>query len=242
MYIEGTRFGIYEARLFVSLQSRFLLLHIVSAMTSREKHNAYRRAWWAKSLGDQLTESRIFLPREAHEWVARLAAEVEERIPLVLGKLVVAQIRNADETATNTSSLNAQQRDKDEKNAENVATSPTSHLHNLFQAVLSSRFPDETGSARLRQVGFLAAIATEIEAGQKPTASSIANRTDNHVSQITMLAKTMNERGVIDIRHAPSVRKGKAAKIFSIRSDAIKALHAAHLEATGKAIDDITPT
>jgi hypothetical protein len=51
----------------------------------------------------------------------------------------------------------------------------------------------------------------------------------------------MKDRGVIDVRNASSVRKGKAAKIFSIRPDALKAIHAAHLEVTGQVIDDITP-
>lgn len=74
------------------------------------------------------------------------------------------------------------------------------NLHKLFYVVLASRFPGDTGSTRLRQVGFLAAVAAEIAAGRKPTASSIANCSDNHVSQITGLAKTMKERGVIDVR------------------------------------------
>ncbi|MBZ5763355.1 hypothetical protein LAV84_27965 [Rhizobium sp. VS19-DR104.2] len=210
-------------------------------MTSREKYNAYRRAWWAKSLGEHLTESRVFLPRDAHEWVMRFAAEVEERIPFVLGKLVVAQIAVSEERVQEKPTVSDQPRAESLETANSVEVVSADNLHKLFYVVLASRFPGDTGSTRLRQVGFLAAVAAEVAAGRKPTASSIANCSDNHVSQITGLAKTMKERGVIDVRSASSVRKGKAAKIFSIRQDALKALHAAHVEVTGQAIDDITP-
>ncbi|MBO9101997.1 hypothetical protein ACQZ4Y_27470 [Rhizobium sp. L80/93] len=210
-------------------------------MTSREKYNAYRRAWWAKSLGEHLTESRVFLPRDAHEWVMRFAAEVEERMPLVLGKLVVAQIAASEGRAQDKPAVSDQPRAESAETVSSVEAVSADNLHKLFYVVLASRFPGDTGSTRLRQVGFLAAVAAEIAAGRKPTASSIANCSDNHVSQITGLAKTMKERGVIDVRSASSVRKGKAAKIFSIRQDALKALHAAHVEVTGQAIDDITP-
>ncbi|WFU07343.1 hypothetical protein QA648_36285 (plasmid) [Rhizobium sp. CB3171] len=209
-------------------------------MKSREQYNAYRRAWWARSLGEHLTESRVFLPREAHNWVVRFAAEVEERIPFVLGKLVVAQIKDVDQKADTESqapALHVERADKED----GIATIQADSLHKLFYAILASRFPDDTGSARLRQVGFLGAVAAEIAAGRKPSASLIANCTDNQVSQIATLAKTLNERGVIDIRHAPSVSKGKAAKIFSIRADAVKGIHTAHLEATGQVIADIGP-
>ncbi|ACM31149.1 hypothetical protein Arad_12076 (plasmid) [Rhizobium rhizogenes K84] len=210
-------------------------------MTSRDKYNAYRRAWWAKSLGDHLTESRVFLPREAHDWVVRFAAEVEERLPFVLGKLVVAQIKGVEEKAETEPVVPAQPQDEAVEKPNSVEPISADNLHKLFYVVLASRFPNDTGSTRLRQVGFLGAVAAEIAAGRKPTASSIANCTDNHVSQITGLAKIMKDRGVIDVRSAPSVRKGKAAKIFSIRPDALKAIHAAHLEVTGQVIDDITP-
>ncbi|API57391.1 hypothetical protein ACOJBM_06245 [Rhizobium beringeri] len=210
-------------------------------MTSREKYNAYRRAWWAKSLGEHLTESRVFLPRDAHDWVVRFAAEVEERIPFVLGKLVVAQIKGVEEKAQSEPLVPAQQQDEAAEKTTSAEAISADKLYKLFYVVLASRFPNDTGSTRLRQVGFLAAVAAEIAAGRKPTASSIANCTDNHVSQITGLAKTLKDRGVIDVRNAPSVRKGKAAKIFSIRPDALEAVHAAHLEVTGQVIDDITP-
>ncbi|MCJ9720015.1 hypothetical protein MOV66_00155 [Agrobacterium sp. SHOUNA12C] len=210
-------------------------------MTSREKYNAYRRAWWAKSLGEHLTESRVFLPREAHDWVVRFAADVEERLPFVLGKLIVAQIKGVEEKVEGDSFIAPQPQDEAVDKTNSVEAISADNLHKLVYAVLASRFPNDTGSTRLRQVGFLAAVAAEIAAGRKPTASSIANHTDNHVSQITGLAKTMKDRGVIDVRNASSVRKGKAAKIFSIRPDALKAIHAAHLEVTGQVIDDITP-
>lgn len=210
-------------------------------MTSRDKYNAYRRAWWAKSLGEHLAESRVFLPRDAHEWVVRFAAEVEERVPVVLGKLVVAQISAAEEKAQGEPTVQVQRQSEAADTANGFEAISADNLHKLFYVVLASRFPEDTGSTRLRQVGFLAAVAAEIAAGRKPTASSIANCTDNHVSQITGLAKTMKERGVVDVRSAPSVRKGKAAKIFSIRQDALRAVQAAHLEVTGQLIDDITP-
>ncbi|NTG38919.1 hypothetical protein G6K91_32165 [Agrobacterium rhizogenes] len=210
-------------------------------MTSREKYNAYRRAWWAKSLGEHLTESRVFLPREAHDWVVRFAADVEERLPFVLGKLIVAQIKGVEEKSETEPLVPVQQQDETADKATGFEVISADNFHKLVYVVLASRFPNDTGSTRLRQVGFLAAVAAEIAAGRKPTASSIANCTDNHVSQITGLAKTMKDRGVIDVRNASSVRKGKAAKIFSIRPDALKAIHAAHLEVTGQVIDDITP-
>ncbi|AYG64545.1 hypothetical protein CCGE525_37305 (plasmid) [Rhizobium jaguaris] len=209
-------------------------------MTSREKYNAYRRAWWAKSLGDHLAESRVFLPREAHDWVVRFAAEVEERIPVVLGKLVVAQIKAADETAGIESSESGLKPESKAERVDGAEVMSTDDLHKLFAVILASRFPGDTGASRLRQVGFIGAIVAEIAAGRKPTASSIANCTDNHTSQITVLARTMKDRGVIEVRHAASVRKGKAAKIFSIRPDAVKAIHAAHLDVTGQVIADMT--
>lgn len=125
----------------------------------------------------------------------RFAADVEERLPFVLGKLIVAQIKGVEEKAETEPVVPAQQQNQAADETSSVEAISADNLHKLVYVVLASRFPNDTGSTRLRQVGFLAAVAAEIADGRKPTASSIANHTDNHVSQITGLAKTMKDRG-----------------------------------------------
>lgn len=203
-------------------------------MRSREKYNAWRREWWAKTkqLAGNLTESRIFLDADVYKWVSDIAVETEERLPIVMGKLLgrLKAIEDGEEP-------DMQHAQPDNSALSSAFSRLTSAVDNeLLGAILGSRFPGDTGAARLRQVGLVIAVASELESRGKPTASSIGRYTDNHPTQISNLARTLQDRGVIDIRHTPSPIKGRTAKIYSIRHDALAALHEAHREATGEAI------
>ncbi|NTA59819.1 hypothetical protein G6L32_14345 [Agrobacterium tumefaciens] len=203
----------------------------------REKYNTWRREWWAKTkqLAGNLTESRIFLPKDTYNWVTQIAVESEERLPIVLGKLVVRLHKfETEHGAKDVGPLS------DWAQNAKAVTAPgfivSQDLIELNHAILNSRFPDDTGATRLRQVGFLAAVISETLNDRKPTGSSIARITDNHPTQISGLAKTLSARGVIEIRPTPSPIQGKTSKTFHLRPDAVDAINEAHIVSTGAPI------
>ena len=144
-------------------------------MTSRDKYNAYRRAWWAKSLGEHLTESRVFLPRRLTTGLFVLRRKSRNGSPSFWVSSLSHRIHGLDEKAEQEPSVNAPVFGEVPDKTDSTGAILAENFHKLIYAILASRFPNDTGSTRLRQVGFIAAVAAEVAAGRKPTASSIAN-------------------------------------------------------------------
>ncbi|WP_349963424.1 hypothetical protein [Rhizobium sp. ZPR3] len=195
-------------------------------MTSEDKKEPSR--WWEREHDANLTETRIFISTEQYQRIARIATDLEERIPIVLGKLI-ADYFDAVE------------------NGQNQITLPTptfrpaletTSLTELCDLILWSRFPGETGAHRFRQVALLTTIAREQERGKKPTASSIARIVDSHSSQIDLMTRLLEKRGVLDRVHTPSIRPGvHFGKVLYIRSDAAENLKKVHIAETNSPVE-----
>ena len=118
-----------------------------------------------------------------------------------------------------------------------LRTSPRNDLTGLTRAILASRFPDDTGAARFRQLAFVHLVAVESMRGNRPTATSLSATAGSHKSQMDILAKILVSRGVIVKVPAPGLKGAATAKILSFSKDPIAALQKAHREATGKPIE-----
>jgi hypothetical protein len=107
---------------------------------------------------------------------------------------------------------------------------------NLTQAILASRFPGDTGSARFRQLALVGVIYVETIRGSEPTGARIARFAGVHPTQVDRLAKELEERGVI-VRTLSTKQDGaKWVKILSIHNDAVRRFQEAHIRATGREI------
>jgi hypothetical protein len=106
----------------------------------------------------------------------------------------------------------------------------------LTLAILGSRFPGDTGSARFRQLALVNIIYIETLRGSGPTGIHIARLSGAHPTQIDRLAKELEERGVIDRTLATKRKGAKWVKILSVRADAVCRLKKAHVEATGREV------
>lgn len=178
-----------------------------------------------------MRESRVFLPPKTHDWVTQLAVDMEERVPMLLGKLIVAQ--HMMETHESEVTL---------ERPDSVEPFKEEGLPALFLAIFGSRFPGDNGAERFRQVAVVAAIFAETAAGRKPTATTITQLCDQHVTKVSSLAKKLKERGVIEIKHTHSTRKGMASKVYYLLPDAVDRIRSVHLDLTGREIDDFPET
>ncbi|SCB40459.1 hypothetical protein [Rhizobium hainanense] len=186
-------------------------------MTSEDQKEPSR--WWEREHDANLTETRIFMSTEQYEKIARMATDLEERIPILLGKLIADYFDAVESGQLQITLPSPAPRAPLEK----------TKVSELCDLVLWSRFPGETGAHRFRQIALLTTLAHEHELGKKPTASSIARMVDSHSSQIDLMAKLLEKRGVIDRVHTPSIRPGVFGKVLYIKPDAAAGLKNAHL-------------
>lgn len=197
-----------------------------------------RRKWWNESLGENLVDSRTILPREGHSRIKILADQLGERVPILLGKFVMASLSMFD---LGRNELPAIERGEDE--GQIPARTPQVILdEDVFQicaAIAASRFPEDTGSSRMRQCAMLMMIASETAASRKPTMAGIARMTGSPTSPIIVLATALEERGVLTRIRMAGVSNGKSGKVLQIRPDALKAINDAHLAQTGSPIVQI---
>lgn len=187
-------------------------------MTSEDSNEP--RRWWEREHDANLTETRIFMSTEQYEKIARVATDLEVRIPILLGKLIADYFDAVESGQLQITLPSPPSRKPPER----------TKLSELCDLILWSRFPGETGAHRFRQIALLTTLAHEHELGKKPTASSVARMIDSHSSQIDLLAKLLEKRGVIDRVHTPSVRPGAHfGKVLYIRPDAADNLKKAHI-------------
>ncbi|MDR6100505.1 hypothetical protein QE369_000683 [Agrobacterium larrymoorei] len=205
-------------------------------MAEGTRYSDQRRKWWDESLGERLVDSRTILPREGHSRIKVLADQLGERVPILLGKFVMASLSMFDLGKTELPTIEAAE---DEGQA--AAGPPTQVIldEDVFQicaAIAASRFPQDTGSTRMRQCAMMMMIASEMAAGRRPTMAGIARYTGSPPSPIIALATTLEERGLLMRVRMPGVSNGKSGKVLQIRSDAVQAINNAHLEQTGMPI------
>jgi len=186
---------------------------------TKPKYSEYREKWRAASLEPGHMETKLLIAREDHVKVVALAQTLGARIPVVIGQLVVAGMAG-----------------RPQKPMEPLS-SPVPPLQTVLaildKMIDKSRFAKDTGAARYRQIAFIHRLADEISSGRKPTIQSMASSVVSHYSQIEVLSKVMEKRGVIIRQHVPGLTKTRSGKVLFIREDAIKALNQAHIDQVG---------
>lgn len=204
-------------------------------MTAGSHKLDIRKKWWSTTLDDDLVECRATVPKEGHDRIKVLAGLLGEKLPVLVGKLVISALTMYErgveevpkvETVPQAATIAYGQ----------AKPSGGGSVDDLCRAILSSRFPDDNGAARMRQCAMVTAVAVETAAGNKPSVSTIAKLTGNHPSQIMLLAQALEDRNVLLRIHTPNVKKGRAAKMLQIRADAVAELVKVHVSATGRPI------
>jgi hypothetical protein len=111
-------------------------------------------------------------------------------------------------------------------------------LINLTRAILASRFPDDTQSARYGQLAFVHLMAAELMCGNQPTLATLAAIADGQIMDIDSMAKILTSRGVISEVVFPGANNGASAvaAAYLIVDDPVEALQQAHIALTGAGI------
>jgi hypothetical protein len=191
-----------------------------------------RKRWWSVTLDEDLVECRATVPKEGHDRIKVLAGLLGEKLPILVGKLVISALTMYERGVEEVPQIEA---------APQAAMAPAaskSSVDDLCRAILGSRFPDDSGAARMRQCAMVTVIAVEAAAGHMPSVSTIARLTGSHPSQIMLLAQALEDRKVLLRIHTPNVKKGRAAKILQIRADAVAEFDKIHVKVTGRSIFD----
>lgn len=204
-------------------------------MAQGTRYSDQRRKWWNDSLGENLVDSRTILPREGHSRIKVLADQLGERVPILLGKFVMASLSMFD---LGRNELPAIERGEDEGQipARTAQVILDEDVFQICAAIIASRFPEDTGSTRMRQCAMMILIASETAAGRKPTMAGLARMTGSPTSPIIVLATSLEERGLLTRIRMAGVSNGKSGKVLQIRPDALKAINDAHLAQTGSPI------
>ncbi|MFW8609936.1 hypothetical protein [Rhizobium beringeri] len=137
-------------------------------MTS--KYLEQHRRWWAQTLGSELAEARVVMPKEHYAKLVRIATDLEERIPILLGKLIVDYFEAVE---------SGQMEIKPPIPKATRKMPDQSQLEQLCQLLSWSRFLDDTGASRFRQIALVTTLAHEHAQGRKPTASSVGRIIDS---------------------------------------------------------------
>jgi DNA-binding IclR family transcriptional regulator len=107
----------------------------------------------------------------------------------------------------------------------------------LARAIIRSRFPGDTGAARLRQLAMV--IHSEHMRRAPPTVTSLAMLVESHRSLIDALISTLQERDLVSktdaLGYQPTgipLAYAQRNTVIDIRTDALEAFEAAHLRET----------
>ena len=184
----------------------------------------WRSRWRKNALHDGLRETKAFLTEPAYERASAIAEQRSERLPVTLGRLIEVAVASIEQDKPTLAAPPAPSR-----------TSPVDIVE-LTRAILASRFPEDTGSARLRQLAFVHLIVSETLRGHRPTATSLAAIAGSHKSQLDLLAKVLVTRGVVVKTHVPGLNGAPTAKALALSPHPVDALQAIHFAATGSAI------
>lgn len=205
-------------------------------MTAGSRKLDIRKKWWSVTLDEDLVECRATVPKEGHDRIKVLAGLLGEKLPILVGKLVISALTMYERGVEEVPEIEAVR----QAAMAHAALNPDggNAIDELCRAILGSRFPGDNGAARMRQCAMVTAIAVEAAAGHMPSVSTIARLTGSHPSQIMLLAQALEDRSVLLRIHTPNVKKGRAAKMLQIRADAVAQLDKVHVTATGQSIFD----
>ena len=166
-----------------------------------------------------------FLSDAAYSRATSMARQQGTRLPIIIGQLTEIGIAARDGAPIPAPQAPTQ-----------PALIGAADIIALTQAILASRFPDETGSARFRQLSFVLLVAAETMRGHPPIARDLARITGAHPDQMSKLSRLLDERGIITRKSLPNYDGRPTAKVLGIAENAVSALDAAHLKATGAPI------
>jgi DNA-binding MarR family transcriptional regulator len=199
-------------------------------MNPRTKYHAsWRKA--QKALLADMRETKAFVSAETYERVVALAESRTERLPVTIGRLLDFAIEVLDGADFDEA--------KQEVAVPQAAASLEVPAEALLQAILASRFPTDTGAARLRQFAFVQIVAEQNAKGQAPTSTEMAGLTGAFRAQMDLLSKQLVERGLIQRKHASNHKGAKSAKLLMIAENALEQFNQAHLAETGEPIEGI---
>lgn len=193
-------------------------------MTAKSKYAEWRKNWRARPIEEGYVETRAFLSREDHERIVAIAQEMGERVPIILGQLLASHLATLDDRTRNPKPL--------ESRIKEIARTKAD-MFMLPRMILQSRFKGDTGAARYRQIAFVTMVDAEIALGRRPIARSLALSVDSQPTQLELLAKLMEARGIVKRIVLPGVHHTKSGKALVIRDDAIEAFNRAHIEHVG---------
>ena len=182
------------------------------------KYVARRRA--AGKIGG-FRQSVAFLPDGTYQRAAALAEEQCLRLPVIIGQLAELGLATLSPTVSNPPAVPSP-----------LATDKN-QIVDLTRAILASRYPDDTGSTRMRQLSLITLIAAEIERGNRPVATAIARQVGANPEQITTLARTLKERGVLIFTKLANYNGKATANMLSISPMAVENLRMGEVVATG---------
>jgi hypothetical protein len=196
-------------------------------MSSRSKYLAeWKKA--QKALLPDTRETKAFVSGETYDQLVELAASRNERLPMTIGRVLDFAMSVI------------QQKEPEELRPE-PAVSSTLEIpaEALLKAILASRFPADTGAARLRQFAFVQILAEHNARGEGLSSTELATLTGGFRSQMDLMAKLLMSRGVVTRKHATGHKGAKNVKLLMITKDALKNLNEAHIAETGEQIEGI---
>lgn len=200
-------------------------------MSSRSKYVAEWKKAQKSLLPASWRETKAYVSPESYEQAVAYAENRNERLPVTIGRLLdfAIEVLNGG--------------DPDTAKKEVITPPATASLaipaEALFKAILASRFPADTGAARLRQFAFLQILAEHNARGEGLSSTELATLTGGFRSQMDLMAKLLMGRGVLTRKHAPNHKGAKSAKLLIIAENALEDLNQAHIAETGEPIEGI---
>ena len=110
-------------------------------------------------------------------------------------------------------------------------------INYLADLIVRSRFPEDTGAGRYRQLAVVFLIYAAYKRDEPPTAATLAREVGSDESQVFLIARLLFNRGVLLRIPAHGYLGAPNNTILDINPDAAAALNRAHIEATGAPIN-----
>jgi hypothetical protein len=197
-------------------------------MVSRSKYVLQYRKEQKALLPATWRETKVYMSGEAYDRLVEIAQSRQERLPVTIGYVLDFALAVLDGEQPEPIKREPSAPPKLEVSAEA-----------LLQAILASRFPEDTGAARLRQAAFVQLVAKHNARGEAPSSTDLAAETGGFRSQMDLLAKQLMGRGVITRKHASGHKGARSAKLLMIAENALEGLNEAHIAATGEPIEGL---
>ncbi len=197
-------------------------------MSSRSKYVSEWKKAQKSLLPSSWRETKTYVSEETYNQLVELAGSRQERLPVTIGRVLDFAM-----------SVIHQREPEELKPEPAVSATLEVPAEALLKAILASRFPADTGAARLRQFAFVQILAEHNARGEGLSSTELATLTGGFRSQMDLMAKLLMGRGVVTRKHATGHKGAKNVKLLMITKDALKNLNDAHIAETGEPIEGI---